>query len=37
MLDLFKKIPDKIPKPLILKEKLLSLLHDIGGDQYMKI
>ena len=32
MLDLFKKIPDKIPKPLILKEKFQLVLHAIQGD-----
>ena len=33
---LFKKIPVQLPKPLSLKEKQQSLLHDTGGDWYMK-
>ena len=31
-----EKIPVQIPKPQILKEKRKSLLHDIGGEWYMK-
>ena len=36
MIYVFKKIPVQLPKPLIIKGKCQFLLHDIGGDSYMK-
>ena len=36
MKGLFEKIPAQLPKPQILREKRQSLLHDIGGEWYMK-
>ena len=36
MKGLYEKIPVKLPKPQSLKEKFQSLLHDIGGEWYMK-
>ena len=32
----FEKIPVQLPKQQIIRVKCLSLLHDIGGEWYMK-
>ena len=36
MKNMFQKIPVELPKLLSHKGKSQSLLHDIGGDWYMK-
>ena len=36
MHDFFNKTPVQLTKPLRIKEKHKSLLHDIGGDWYTK-
>ena len=35
MKNMLQKIPVGIPKSLSYKEKIQSLLHDVGGDWYM--